>query len=73
MERGKIRLEHFWPMMDAQLEDKPWIAGEHFSLADIDMYCINEFAGWIKDGIPASCGHLSGWLERAATELGENA
>lgn len=68
-ERGKVRLEHFWPTMDAHLADSTWIIGDQFSFADIDMYCINEFAGWIKEGIPEHCTHLKAWHERAAAEL----
>jgi glutathione S-transferase len=73
VDRGKIRLEHFWPMMDAHLATSPWIAGNSFSFADIDMFCINEFAGWIKEGIPDSCGNLKDWRGRAAAALGQDA
>jgi glutathione S-transferase len=69
-ERGKIRLKHFWPMMDELLAGRTWIIGDTFSFADIDLFCINEFAGWIKDGIPADCTHLKAWQERAGAELG---
>ena len=69
VDRGKVRLEAFWPMVEEQLGKHPWIAGENFSFADIDMYCICEFAGWIKESIPDDCPNLKDWHERAATEL----
>ncbi len=69
VDRGKIRLEAFWPVVDEQLGKTSWIAGDNFSLADIDMYCIVEFAGWIKEGIPEGCANISAWHERAAAEL----
>ena len=69
VERGKTRLEHFWPTVDAHLAENTWFAGDNISLADIDMFCINEFAGWIKEGIPDACNHLKAWHERASAEL----
>ena len=69
VERGKIRLEHFWTMVDEHLADKPWFAGDNFSFADIDMFCICEFSGWIKTGIPDACTHIKAWHERATAEL----
>lgn len=68
-ERGKVRLEHFWPTMDAHLADNAWIIGEQFSFADIDLLCIIEFAGWIKEGIPEDCESLRNWQERAASTI----
>jgi glutathione S-transferase len=68
-ERGMIRLQHFWPMVDKQLGEAPWIAGDNLSFADIDLFCIVEFAGWIKQGIPEDCANLKAWHERATQEL----
>jgi len=70
VERGKLRLDAFWPMLETQLSSHPWVAGEHFSLADIDMVCLCEFAGWVKEGIPADCAALLDWHGRAKAELG---
>jgi len=70
VERGKLRLEQFWSMMDEHLATSNWIAGENFSFADIDMVCTVEFAGWIKAGIPEGCANLQAWYERAVAELG---
>ncbi|MEP5764151.1 MAG: glutathione S-transferase family protein [Halieaceae bacterium] len=70
VERGKLRLEQFWSMMDEHLATTKWIAGDNFTFADIDMVCIIEFAGWIKDGIPDDCANLLAWHERALAELG---
>ncbi len=68
-ERGKLRLAAFWPMMDAQLGQHPWVAGENFSFADIDLYCLVQFAGWIKESIPEDCGNVLAWYQRAAPML----
>ena len=69
-ERGKVRLAHFWPMLDAHLGENTWVAGENFSFADIDLACICAFAGWIKEGIPDECANLKVWHDRASAELG---
>jgi glutathione S-transferase len=55
--------------MDEHLGTTPWIAGDNFTFADIDLVCTVEFAGWIKDGIPESCSNLQSWQERATAEL----
>lgn len=68
-ERGQIRLEHFWPGMDEHLAGRDWVAGSSISFADIDLYCLVEFAGWIKQGIPDSCTHFKAWHERASAAL----
>ncbi len=68
-ERGKLRLEIFWPMMDAQLGKHPCVAGDNFSFADIDLYCLVQFAGWIKEGIPEDCKHITAWYARAQEQL----
>ncbi|MEE4193177.1 MAG: glutathione S-transferase family protein [Halieaceae bacterium] len=69
-ERGKIRLEAFWPMIDEQLGKHPWVAGDHFSFADIDLFCLVQFAGWIKESIPEDCSNMQAWYPRAEKELG---
>lgn len=37
VERGRLQLEYALPQMDAHLASTPWVAGEHFSFADIDL------------------------------------
>ena len=68
-ERGTIRLEHFWPSMDAHLAGNTWVIGDSFSFADIDLYCAVEFAAWIKSGIPEECENLKRWHAGAGAEL----
>jgi len=48
VERGAMRLGHFWPALNARLEEKPWLAGEHFSVADIAAFVLVEFSAWVK-------------------------
>ncbi len=68
-ERGEIRLASFWEMIEATLTDQTWLVGDSFTLADIDLYCVVGFSGWIKKGIPDECTATKAWFERAAAEL----
>ena len=56
-------------MVDRALAKSPFIAGEHFSFADIDLLVCVEFAGWIKASVPDECKHVHAWLPRAKAAL----
>tara|TARA_R110002110_G_scaffold415860_1_gene658739 strand:+ start:64693 stop:65325 length:633 start_codon:yes stop_codon:yes gene_type:complete len=71
-ERGKQRLEHAWQTLEAEITGKTFLAGEHLSLADIDLLVCAEFAGWVKSAPPVSCSALHTYLDRVRTELGLN-
>lgn len=70
VERGKLRLDYAWPWLDAELAGRPWLAGDNFSLADIDLVVCAGFSGWVKATPPESCTNLHAYLERARQELG---
>ena len=66
VERGKIRLAEGFRMVDSALADSPFLAGDAFSLADIDLMIVCEFAGWAaKTEVPAECANIHAWLPRA--------
>jgi glutathione S-transferase len=67
--RGKQQLDDFWPMVDKRLGESQWLASENFTYADIDLYCMVEFSGWVKEGIPDECANLKAWHERTSAEL----
>lgn len=67
--RGQQQIDHLLPILDAHLAQQPWVAGQHFSQADIDLLACVEFLGWIKAEVPAQCTHLLAWRERAAAQL----
>lgn len=68
-ERGLLQLQHLLPKLDAQLADSAWLAGDEFTLADIDLFVAVDFMGWVKQSIPEDCTHLKAWYERASAEL----
>lgn len=62
-ERGRERANRFFETLDTQLAGSPWLAGEHFSVADIAAFVFVEFAGWVKLSPPPVHTALAAWLE----------
>lgn len=50
---------------DAQLAERAWLVGDRFTLADIALLSIVDFAGWIGISLPADANHLQNWHQRA--------
>lgn len=69
-ERGRVRLDHAWETLEDAVPTQGWLAGDNFSLADIDMHVCASFSGWVKQPPPAACGNLRAYLGRVAAELG---
>ena len=69
--RGKLQLDDFWPRVDARLGESSWLAGDTISFADIDLFCLCEFAGWVKESVPEDLANLQAWLARASAELSQ--
>lgn len=68
-ERGRTRMTHAWEMLDKAVTGRTWLAGEHFSLADIDMAVLAGFSGWVKAKPPETLGNLHAYLGRVQAEL----
>ena len=69
VERGRLRLAHGWQMLDKAVTGRTWLAGEHFSLADIDVGVLAGFAGWVKAEPPEELTNLHAYLARVREEL----
>ena len=48
IDRGKIRTEIFFDFLNKTLKNSKYVAGNKFSIADIDAYVTLSFAKWIK-------------------------
>ena len=70
VERGKLQLGHTLPRLDGELATRPWLAGDNFTFADIDLLVAVDFMAWVKQSVPEDCTHLKAWYERARAELG---
>jgi glutathione S-transferase len=55
---------------DAQLARQDWLAGNRFTLADISLLTIVDFAGWIGLDLPETAQSLAAWQARAGQRLG---
>jgi glutathione S-transferase len=64
-ERGILQIEYILPELDAHLATSTWVAGDNFSIADIDLLICIEFLAWIKQAVPEDCTHLKAWYQRA--------
>jgi glutathione S-transferase len=56
--------------LDAQLAGRDWLAGHGFTLADISLLSIIDFAGWIGLPLPAEAANLQAWHARVGARLG---
>ncbi len=63
VERGRHRAEVFMQVLDAQLANNDYVAGEQFTIADISAMVFTDFAAWIKLSIPESAHNLSRWKD----------
>jgi glutathione S-transferase len=61
-ERGRRRVLRFFEAMNQHLQDREFIAGERYSIADITAQLAVEFARWAKLPVPDSCPHLARWF-----------
>jgi len=69
VERGLLLVRHLLPELDAHLSDSTWLAGDNFSVADIDLLVAIDFLGWIKEPVPEDCAHVKAWHQRAAARV----
>ncbi len=65
--RGRRRVEVFMAKLDAHLQDRPFICGDTFSMADITALVTIDMSAWIKLPIPESQPTLRGWHERVSS------
>jgi glutathione S-transferase len=62
-ERGRARLQHFLAGVDGMIGDKPFVAGDAYSVADIDLLVAIDFAGWLKEKLPEDAANARRWYE----------
>ena len=62
-ERGRQRVSAFLEKLDHQLAEHPFVAGEHYSMADITAMIVVDFATRLKIPVPASATSLQRWYD----------
>jgi len=66
VERGKARLADFYPAIERRLAESEYVAGPGFSIADITLLCIVDFARAIKLPPPEGLPHFDRWHAQVA-------
>ncbi len=69
VERGLLQVRHILPELDAHLATSAWVAGDNFTVADIDLLVTVDFLAWIKESVPEHCPHLKNWYARATNKV----
>ena len=59
--RGRHRAEQFFRRLDEQLADHRFVAGDHFSVADITALVFVDFGKWVKLAVPEDAKNLRRW------------
>lgn len=65
-ERGRHRVVKFFDLLEARLRDRPWLATDEFTLADLTGYVFVDFARIVKLRIPEDHTATQDWLDRVA-------
>lgn len=56
--------------LDNELKERPYIAGERFSIADITAFVCVDFLKPARLSVPEDCVHFRAWAERIAARPG---
>jgi len=67
--RGRLRLEHSWPQLNAEIEGKKWLVGDRITLADLDLTICAQFSRWVKCHPPEECANLHAHTARVIEAL----
>ena len=65
-ERGVLRTQQFFDMLNARLADREFIATDRFSMADITAVVVVDFARVIKVRVTEAYPHLMRWRAKMA-------
>jgi glutathione S-transferase len=63
--RGRTRMEQFFDRVNVQLTGRAFLATEDYTLADISLLAMTEFAGWVECEPTASRRELARWHAKA--------
>ena len=56
-------MQHFLQGIDDLIGEKPFVAGDNFSVADIDLLVLIDFVAWRKLSLPESATNARRWYE----------
>lgn len=67
IERGRGRVGRFYRMLDDQLTQRRFVAGDRFTVADITTLCSIDFATIVGIQIPDDCANIGRWHHEVST------
>jgi glutathione S-transferase len=59
--RGRMRIARFFDVLDSRLGESAFLAGPHFTMADITSSISVAFASWVKMEVPDDHANLRRW------------
>jgi len=71
-ERGKLRLDHAWPALEAELGEREWLVGDRISMADLDLMICAGFSSWVKSSPPPECTSIHAHSDRVKAALAQS-
>jgi glutathione S-transferase len=63
-ERGRARVGKFWDVLEARLQESPFVSGEHFGMADITAIVALDFAKVVRLAPPEGHAAIAAWREK---------
>ena len=63
VERGRVRAIEFLTMLDGHLQDREFICGDNYSMADITAFISVDLTSWIKLSIEENQINLQRWFD----------
>lgn len=60
-EANRPRIGEYLRMLDAELKDRPFVAGDRYSVADITTLCAIDFMRPIRTPVPEECVNVKRW------------
>ncbi|MBQ0796051.1 glutathione S-transferase family protein [Zhongshania sp.] len=71
VERGNLRISAFFEAMNDEVSNRNYLVGDSLTQADIDLYVVLGFCGWVRRKIPENCPELQGWYDAKKAFFGE--
>ena len=65
-ERGRLRLADFYRRMNDHLQDREFVSGDAYSMADITLLVCVDFSAWVKASPDETMTHLNRWYAMAS-------
>ena len=70
IERGRSRMTQFFDRAEQQLTGRRYLATDAYSLADISLLAITDFAGWVRVNPLKERPALASWYAEVSQRPG---